>query len=473
MMKSRRQMANSWGVLSAAALALAGSILAGCSEKVTGVTVYCSPVADAGNDQSVTLGLPVTLDGSASGTSSAEGGDCEQHDVAYNWDFESVPAGSAIGSASLSDNNTQAAVSPEFLPDAPGTYVIALTVCDDVECSGPDVVVIDVAAGDAAPIAIAGPDQTGEVGERVQMDGSESYDPDGDPLTYAWTLAEVPDCSALVSSGGDVGGIGIYNPGAAIASVVPDCEGLYLVSLVVSDGDQWSAPDYATITVATGNQLPVADAGPSTTATPCTGDEIQLDGHGSYDPEGASLDFHWELVGKPEGSASGPASFSDASLADPTFTWDVPGTYTFQLEVFDGEDWSAPDIVTWEMVDDKLNTAPTASAGEHASLELTATCSEDSYTYDCEDCPAGEFLVDATESFDDDGDELSFFWWDDTGELTIDSPYTAVTAVHTPPLAAQYNTDISVGWNLNLRVSDCANDSETFIRLSVVCTGER
>jgi hypothetical protein len=49
--------------------------------------------------------------------------------------------------------------------------------------------------GNSAPIADAGPDQIGIPAGTVTLDGSGSYDPDGDPLTYQWTQVAGPNVS--------------------------------------------------------------------------------------------------------------------------------------------------------------------------------------------------------------------------------------------------------------------------------------
>lgn len=89
------------------------------------------------------------------------------------------------------------------------------------------------------PVANAGSDQTVTVGETVQLDGSGSSDPDGDPITYGWQIISQPGLAALL------------NPSAANPTFVPDVAGEYVVQLIVNDGSADSEPDNVTITVQT------------------------------------------------------------------------------------------------------------------------------------------------------------------------------------------------------------------------------
>ena len=74
------------------------------------------PVADAGPDQSVTVGDLVTLVGS--GSSDPVEGDS----LTYLWEFLARPEGST---ASLTNATS---VAPTFIPDLPGDFEIELTV---------------------------------------------------------------------------------------------------------------------------------------------------------------------------------------------------------------------------------------------------------------------------------------------------------------------------------------------------------
>jgi hypothetical protein len=152
-------------------------------------------------------------------------------------------------------------------------------------------------AANQAPIAVAVDSVTRTtattvlVGEEVGVVGTGSSDPEGDPLTYAWTLT-APSGSAA----------SIADPAAENAVFVPDVRGAYTVSLVVTDSlGQQSAP-----------------AAVDVTADP----HFAFRAHLSW-PSGGDLDVH--LV------ASGSAPFSpqdctfdnrDVPAGDPTSTLD-------------------------------------------------------------------------------------------------------------------------------------------------------
>ena len=105
--------------------------------------------------------------------------------------------------------------------------------------SGTQVPAIEAAlAANTPPVADAGPDQEVEVGEVVTLDGSGSFDVNGNTLTYAWTLTSKPESSTATLTGATT-----VSP-----TFTPDLAGTYVVSLVVNDGTVNSAADTVTIT---------------------------------------------------------------------------------------------------------------------------------------------------------------------------------------------------------------------------------
>lgn len=422
-------------------------------------------VANAGPDQTVTLGTTLTVDGSASTV-------CPTADRTFTWTFEAVPTDSAVTEDALSENGTSTAEAVAFTPDVPGDYVLSLVVSDGASNSAPDLVVLTVTAEDDPPIADCGGNLAGTQGVRSSMDGSRSYDPEGAELSYAWTLSSAPDCSDLASRD-------IYDSDTVTSSMVPDCEGIFIVSLVVSDGFQWSEPDLCYIEVATDNRLPVADAGDSEDLPPCIEATIDLDGYGSYDLDGESLTYQWSLVSAPAGSTASDANFSDITAAGPTFTLPddpvVAGNYIFQLQVFDGNDWSAPDIVTYTVLSEASNTPPIANAGDDQTIEADADCTVGvSYSATCEDCPAAEVDLDGSASYDPDGDGIRYSWSEATGSVGFELPHSSETTATLPAVPAEYRVDTTVNFEVNLEVDDdCGATGDDTMTISYVCTGTK
>lgn len=185
------------------------------------------PVADAGPDQSAYINNTITLDG---GRSSDQDGDV----LVYNWSLISIPTGS---STILLDSSS---VTPSFTPDLAGNYEVQLIVNDGKSNSTPDLVTIVVNDGsqiNIAPYANAGLDQLIQLGSVVSLDGSQSYDENGDVLMYQWALSERPVSSSA----------SLDNTASATPEFTADVPGRYVVELIVSDGFANSTPEKVSI----------------------------------------------------------------------------------------------------------------------------------------------------------------------------------------------------------------------------------
>jgi hypothetical protein len=90
----------------------------------------------------------------------------------------------------------------------------------------------------APPLAVAGQEQRAAVGVPVRLDARASHDPEGNPLTYAWTWKSRPSGSSVA----------LDAPNAAQPLFAPDAPGEYIASLTVHDGALDSAPDEVRIT---------------------------------------------------------------------------------------------------------------------------------------------------------------------------------------------------------------------------------
>ncbi|MDC1287530.1 PKD domain-containing protein, partial [Gammaproteobacteria bacterium] len=360
------------------------------------------PVANAGPDQTALVFTTVTLDGSGS---SDLNGDLLQ----YTWSITQTPSGSQ---AMLSDAS---AVRPSFTIDLPGTYEVSLEVSDGLFVSQTDTVLVSTT--NSAPTSLAGSDQTAPLNTTVQLDGSGSSDPDGDALTYAWSLVSTPSGSTAA----------ISDPASITPQFLIDLPGTYLAQLIVNDGTVDSAPD--TVEISTINTPPVAVAGPNQSVI--VDAQVQLDGSGSSDVDGDQLTFLWSILSAPAGSA---AQLSDSGAVMPTFDPDLAGDYQIQLVINDGADNSVPDTL---ILTTTVNLAPTANAGTDQLAQI-----------------AGLVSLDGSGSNDPENQPLTYRW--SFVQVPAGSSATLSNTVIERPM---FTVDIVGSYVIQLIVNDGISDS--------------
>lgn len=162
-----------------------------------------------------------------------------------------------------------------------------------------------------SPVAVAIPSPevsySGTEDSSLIFDGSDSYDPDGDSLTYQWDFGD-----GLTGSG--INPTHTYTAG-----------GNYTVSLVVNDGKVNSPASTTDVYIEEINDSPVADAGTDQTAL--AGVPVNFDGSNSYDPDvsGAIIRYEWDF---------GDGSSIETGIS-PSHTYSSAGEYLVALTVTD------------------------------------------------------------------------------------------------------------------------------------------
>jgi len=240
------------------------------------------------------------------------------------WALESKPSYSTV--TALTTSNVG---STSFAPDVPGSYAAVLTVRDNSSGLSTTYRVTVVAnygptaevTGSAAPIAAAsGPSFVASTGAPVTLRGSGSFDPAGAALTYQWRVVTRPSYSTAT----------LATDTEATTRFTPDNNGSYVLELVVTNTDGYSATQQVTLYV--GNYPPVA-AVTRAQVTVLVGGEAKSSAITSYSQSGNALTYSWAIDARPAGSTAAIASPDQAGLS---FTPDVAGTYNATVTVNDG-----------------------------------------------------------------------------------------------------------------------------------------
>jgi len=351
------------------------------------------PVARAGADGEAPVGAELALDGTGSY-------DPDGDEISYHWTVASKPPGSQLSDSPFSVNGDRNAGSTTVTPDVEGTFIFALQVEDPTGVrSNTDRAIYDVKSTLDLPIADAGNSVTGLEGIPLCLDGSESYDPNGLTLEYEWSLVSVPAGSIVTDAD--------LQTTDAQCCLNVDVPGTVVVRLVVNNGLEDSEPDFAFIAAASTNQGPQAVAAVISAAS-C--DFIRLTGENSVDPESDPLNYQWEVLAVPNGSAvtTGTDALDDPESATPSFYADLAGEYIIQLVVNDGEAFSVPVFLTVEVDLTTVNSPPIVipSPDTYISNSGPSCPSGSSGVF----CPEAVVPLDALASVDPDGDFMSFSW---------------------------------------------------------------
>ncbi len=226
------------------------------------------------------------------------------------------------------------------------------------------------------PVAVAGDDLDLECGDLVDLDGRESFDPDGDFLGYAWRDEEdeLLDDDAVVRFDAEVG--------------------VTTYTLTVDDGRGGVSVDSTTVTV--------TDTEPPVFASPLA--DVTLDEGGTC--AGSVPDF----TGVGASDVCSDVTVTQSPAAGAALDLDVPVTVTVTATDAEGLSAAQDVVVTLTDADGSCNEPPIANAGP----DQTVTCS---------DAPV---VLDGTGSSDPEGAALLYAWADAEGTPVANTALASV-----------------------------------------------
>ncbi len=336
------------------------------------------PVANAGPDVSGLVGDTITFDGS---------GSSDDNGIAsYEWTFGD---GSSATGQTVSHTYTGA-----------DTYTVTLTVTDTAGQTDTDTAIatIDPVPVDELPVANAGPDVSGLVGDTITFDGSGSSDDNG-IASYEWTFGD-----------------GSSATGQTVSHTYTGAD-TYTVTLTVTDTAGQTDTDTAIATIADINNPPVSD--PNGPYSGTVGVTINFDGSGSDDADGTIISYAWGFGDGETGTG-----------VTPSHIYTTAGTFDVTLTVTDND--GATDTATTTATIDALLVPPVADANGPYSGTVN-----------------DPVQFDGSGSSDADGSIVSYEW--DFGD---GASGTGVSPTHAYTATGEYAVSLTVTDNDGLQSTD-------------------
>jgi CSLREA domain-containing protein len=300
------------------------------STQVKITTVNHPPVANAGPDQSVHAGKPVTIQGSATDQDPGQ-------TLTFTW---TLPNGAGTAGCSFGGTINTSKVTVNTTTG--GTCVVRLAVTDSIFNATTDDML--VTATNNLPFFASPVNQTLSAGQSVVL-SANAQDPDKDTLSFLWSLV-----------GANTAGCSLPGPNTnGTVLVKTSAVGTCTVKIEVNDGHGGSASTQVTIT--TTNQAPSVNAGPDQIVG--VGQSVTLVAVAS-DLDNNTLTFAWSL---PNGAGTAGCSFVGSTTNSSVIVQtSALGSCLVQVDVSDGQGGSASDQVLIT-----TTTAPTCNVTATAS----------------------------------------------------------------------------------------------------------
>jgi hypothetical protein len=378
------------------------------------VTYYNQPpVANAGQNQTVKAGDPVTLDGSSST-------DLDDGIALYLWLQTSGPQ------VQLSNWNV---VRPTFTAPQVGTqgaaFTFQLTVTDQGGLTAKASTIVNVTWVNQPPVANAASSPTVNAGDMITLDGSGSTDPDDGIASYQWTQLTGPPVS-------------LSTPDAAlstfIAPNVPRAGQTFTFQLIVTDNSGLKSTATCTVNVQWVDTPPVVNAGNNVYILSKDQATKVITGTAT-DADGDSLTFTWSegdtqlVAGVVNSDGTAPLALASVSALS-------IGAHTLTLTVNDGY-VTASKTMLLTLENSPPTIAPTGEGTYQVKTPVTLSGQISDY----------------------DGDVVTYTWFDGTDVLN--TGYTRALAGGGPVNIPSFTTSgLSLGvHSITLQANDGVNES--------------